>query len=1127
LKDANEVISTQKRINEISDDPIGMSQVLSLKSTISHLDQIKQNVVMGKSWLESGESAMDSVNRLILDVKTEAGRLVNASMSADERKDAIQMVDHTIDQIMTLGNTQLNGNYIFSGTDTDTEPLAFSKDSSEEKVVYNGNNSPFSVRTDRNSGVEVGRDGRETFWETEVEINSTNNTIVFKEDNGHGRASEKIIHTEIPQGTYTKETLELEVENALNKASAEKGYGAVYKVDYNEAEKSFSIREDGTYEGYLRTEFMWDTGGDPYVNNIQTSELIDSDDVNLKVVNKDALTKETTDEPFKLIWDGDSGWDVEGNPGYVLPSKLSGTSDKIGIDLDENGKADIKIQLDEKVLQEGESIEFDMVPFKGDYSVGWELGFNGNNEIYDPASSDTDAEYITDLIISSGIGNTTIDFVEVNSTGGVSATLTANLTEKNYTDMDVLAGDIESAMESESSASGNTIDYAVTYDPENSRFNIREDGSELNELNIQWNNPSSAADTLGYDLLADNITYPHTSVKIDSSNNVLDFGESTGGAFTTLQASIDTGIYSSMSDLALAVEESMETASVYNVNYDVAFNETTSEFEISGSGGTGVTHFDLLWESGSGQPFSIAETLGYDPASDDTGLGPGLGPYESDTSPVFMNLFSTDIDGQNNMIDFEEVLNTSGTSTTLQAEIPEGTYESVRDLELALEQAMNKASDEEGYSVNYDVSYDEAGNFFDIQRTSGTALTELNLLWGTGDNTGKSIGDTLGYDVSLDDTGDTSYSSSSGSAPTWISFDSSNNRIDYREIGIDGAFSEEVSIQIPEGDYNDLNTVASEIQTRLRDTSPNNVEYNVMYDDSKGFMIKGSSADIKGFDLLWQSGLNSERSASEKLGFLTGTDDSVRFSESDESVVNLTVNDSNNKIDFMEVPKDTDGSCEVCELTASVGNKTYTSHQELAVEVEKALEKESYQNGNQIDYSVSWDEYTKNFTIKENGTELSEFRLQWQSGDNAPVSQGGSGESIGPLLGFEAEDDVHTPVKSEREAEWGIFNTLIDLKQHLSDNDTEGIERTLGRLEFHYGNMTQRIVDSGMKYNRLQVRETVTEEVDLSLTERRSSIEDADIIESIMKLKNIETAYQAALNSTSRIMNLSLVDYLR
>ena len=123
-------------------------------------------------------------------------------------------------------------------------------------------------------------------------------------------------------------------------------------------------------------------------------------------------------------------------------------------------------------------------------------------------------------------------------------------------------------------------------------------------------------------------------------------------------------------------------------------------------------------------------------------------------------------------------------------------------------------------------------------------------------------------------------------------------------------------------------------------------------------------------------------------------------------------------------------------------------------------------------------------------------------------------------------DDEETPLRSSKDVEWGIFDTLFDLKEYLNNNDRDGIERTIGRLEINYDNMTSRIVDAGMKYSRIEIRQTLTMEVGLSLTERSSSIEDADIVESIMKIKSIEVAYQAALSSTAKVMNLSLVDYL-
>ncbi len=999
LQDLNEVMATQKQINSISDDPIGFSQVLNLKSSLGNLGQIETNVNMGISWLNGVENALDSVNSLILDAKTEVSRLINASMSADQRRDAIGSINGIIEQIVTLGNTQINGSYIFGGTETDTQPLEYNEDEDPASVSYTGNNTLFEIKTDNQVSVAVGGDGEAIFWEDEVEINSTNNTIVFREDNGHGSASEIVLEATIGDGSYTRDKLEIAVKNALNDASSSTGYGMTYEVEYDGEKNLFSIQEDGSYDGYIRTEFMWETGEDAYITGIAAGNPIDPDDINLTVVNNDALTIDTPEphgtEPFRLVWEDDGTWAVENNPGYViLPPTISGTDDYIGIDFDESGVADIIINLDTPVTSPGQYIEFEIVSAQGDHSIGHEIGFNGDNSISAPPTSDTNAVFVTDLIISVGV-NDTIDFMEVDSAGVPSAILSATIPNATYTDMDSLAAAIETSMEA---ISANGIDYAVSYDVEESKFNIREDGSSLNELQVLWSNSvaaSATASTLGYYPLDDTITYPSSGdiaqlyITLDSTNNGLEFNETNGGG-----------------------------------------------------------------------------------------------------------------------------------TLALKATVAEGTYESMADLEAAVTTALEDASAASGYSVTYDVSYDDATNRFSIQRLGGGVLTGLDLLW----SAENSIGETLGFDPINDTGGGLLAPYSSDQDMVLMTFDDTNNVIDFEETNIDGTISEEISIRIPEGDYTDLDDVAAQMQIALRYESPNNVKYVVAYDYTAGeFTIKGSDADIKGFSLLWQTGDNRDLSAADLLGFYG--DDNISFSESDEAVVNITIDPTNDTINFKEILKGNEG-LDVDELTASIKQKTYTSHSQLALEVEKALEEESYQNGNNIDYSVSWDAYTKNFTIKENGTELAEFDLLWQTGENAPVSAGGAGGSIGGILGFDIEDDIGAPVESDREVEWGIFNTLIDLNGYLADNDTDGIERTLGRLDAHFSEMVSNIVDVGIRYNRLEIRNEITTENNLSLTERRSTIEDADIIEAVMNLQSIETAYEASLSSTAKIMSLSLVDYL-
>ncbi len=1020
LKDANEVVSTQKRINRMSDDPIGLSQVLNLRTSVKNLDQIEKNVSMGKTWLSNVETSLDSVNDLILSAKTEANRLANASAGEDERKDAVQRINDIINQIVSLGNTQINGNYIFSGTDTNIKPLEYNDDAKSPSVLYKGSNTAFAIKSDRNLNVNVGKVGSQTFWDNEVKINSTNNTIVFKEDNGHGTGSEKIMTAVVPDGAYTVSKLETAIKNSLNQVSAKDGYHLNYVVKYDAENKKFSIKDDGSYNGFMRTEFMWKTGKDAYINKIKTSSDINSDDLDVKVLNKNALTIGTPEpagtKPFRLRWNGKDKWLVENNPGYVMPAEISGTNKNVDIDLNESGLSDISIKLD-KPAKQGDYVEFEIVPAKGDHSIGHEIGFDTDNTLYAPPASNKKPVAVTDITISNtgASENDHIDFDEVNS-AGVSTSLTATIPPGNYTDMNVLAKAIETSMEAASAAAvpSNNIDYAVSYDSENSRFNIRENGSTLNELHLNWksgiNAATSAGTALGYYPLDDIITYP------------------------------------------------------------------------------------------------------------------------SSADPVQSNIT---IDDTNNRLDFEEIDGAGVSSGVLQAVIPNGTYTTLTGpsgLEAAVKHAMETASAASGNSATYDVTYDNTTRRFTIQKDAAPpALNELHLLWNTGPDAEKSIGKTLGFDTDSDDNGGlgvTSYQSDN--APVLLSFDSNDNIIDFQETNIDGTVSEPQKIAISTGDYTSLDDVASEIQTELRKASPNNVKYIVSYDYALGkFMVKGSSENIKGFDLLWNTGKNADDSAAEMLGFDKTKDDSVSFSESDKDVVNISINTTNNKINFKEITSGGDGKC-VCNLTASVKQKTYTSYDDLAREVEKALEAESEKHGNKIDYSVSWDSFTKKFTIRENGTELDELDLQWHSGENAPVAQGGKGGSIGDILGFDgSSDSVAKGTESTRPVEWGIFNTLIDFKKYLADNDTDGIERTIQRLETNYNDMTAKITDTGMKFKRLEIRDSITKEANLSLTKRRSMIEDADMIESIMKLQSLQTSYQASLASTSKIMNISLVDYLK
>jgi len=107
-----------------------------------------------------------------------------------------------------------------------------------------------------------------------------------------------------------------------------------------------------------------------------------------------------------------------------------------------------------------------------------------------------------------------------------------------------------------------------------------------------------------------------------------------------------------------------------------------------------------------------------------------------------------------------------------------------------------------------------------------------------------------------------------------------------------------------------------------------------------------------------------------------------------------------------------------------------------------------------------------------------------------------------------------------------IFKVLIDLKSALQNNDVGGIQNSMDKLDSRMSHVNAQISEIAGKQTRLQIKENVLADLELSYTDRKSQIEDADIAEAIIQLKSRELAYNAALNSAANVMSKSLVDYL-
>ena len=156
LSKANEIATTGKRINSLSDDPVGLAQSLTIQSDLAGIEQMGRNIDYGNSWLSASESALTSVQTILSDTKALCVQMASGTIGADQRSAAAETVQNNLDEIVSLTNTNVAGNYIFSGMKTDTIPF-------DQYGNYSGDNNAFAIKISKNSTIEIGSDGDAVF----------------------------------------------------------------------------------------------------------------------------------------------------------------------------------------------------------------------------------------------------------------------------------------------------------------------------------------------------------------------------------------------------------------------------------------------------------------------------------------------------------------------------------------------------------------------------------------------------------------------------------------------------------------------------------------------------------------------------------------------------------------------------------------------------------------------------------------------------------------------------------------------------------------------------------------------------------------------------------------------------
>jgi flagellar hook-associated protein 3 FlgL len=139
-------------------------------------------------------------------------------------------------------------------------------------------------------------------------------------------------------------------------------------------------------------------------------------------------------------------------------------------------------------------------------------------------------------------------------------------------------------------------------------------------------------------------------------------------------------------------------------------------------------------------------------------------------------------------------------------------------------------------------------------------------------------------------------------------------------------------------------------------------------------------------------------------------------------------------------------------------------------------------------------------------------------GDTTPVTR-----TLGP--GATTRVDVSGP-EAFGTGTAQLFTILSDISNHLR-NDPSSLSGDLTRLDAASVRMQNAQADVGARTSRVEQLQQNAEDQILNLKSSLSLVENVDLPKTIMDLQLQQTAYQAALGATSKVIQPSLMDFLR
>ncbi|MDL4839219.1 flagellar hook-associated protein FlgL [Aquibacillus rhizosphaerae] len=111
-------LSTGKKINKPSDDPVVAMKGMNYRSQVVNVEQYQRNISEVHNWMDNSDSALDETTQALQRLRELAVQASNGTYEEGQRNNIAKEVDQLKEHLIEIANTKVNGKHIFNGTST-------------------------------------------------------------------------------------------------------------------------------------------------------------------------------------------------------------------------------------------------------------------------------------------------------------------------------------------------------------------------------------------------------------------------------------------------------------------------------------------------------------------------------------------------------------------------------------------------------------------------------------------------------------------------------------------------------------------------------------------------------------------------------------------------------------------------------------------------------------------------------------------------------------------------------------------------------------------------------------------------------------------------------------------------